>query len=124
MKKAAIAKGGSPVSLDGLEALEKEWMQGIEYLRQFRFIDSEHFVNKCLADNKSILCEGAQGSLLDIDFGSYPFVTSSNTVCAGACTGLGLAPSRIGEVYGIFKAELFYRFFERVSEKCRFFISL
>ena len=79
-------------------------MQSIDFLRQFRFIDSEHFVNKCLTNNKSILCEGAQGSLLDVDFGSYPFVTSSNTICAGACTGLGLAPSRIGEVYGIFKA--------------------
>ena len=104
LNAAAVAKGGTPVSLDGLEALEKEWMQGIEYLRGFRFIDSEHFVNKCLSEGKSILCEGAQGSLLDVDFGSYPFVTSSNTVCAGACTGLGLAPSRIGEVYGIFKA--------------------
>jgi len=89
---------------DGLEALEKEWMESIDYLSQFRLIDSEHFVNKVLAAGQSILCEGAQGSLLDIDFGSYPFVTSSNTICAGACTGLGLAPSRIGEVYGIFKA--------------------
>ena len=89
---------------DGLEALEKEWMESISYLRQFRLIDSEHYVNKALAAGQSILCEGAQGSLLDIDFGSYPFVTSSNTICAGACTGLGLAPSRIGEVYGIFKA--------------------
>ncbi|MBR3647567.1 MAG: adenylosuccinate synthase [Paludibacteraceae bacterium] len=104
LNAAAVAKGGSPVSLDGLEALEKEWMESIDYLRGFRFIDSEHFVNKCLSENKSILCEGAQGSLLDVDFGSYPFVTSSNTICAGACTGLGLAPSRIGEVYGIFKA--------------------
>jgi len=100
----AVANGGAPVSLDGLEALEKEWLRSIDYLRQFRFVDSEHMVNKYLSDNRSILCEGAQGSLLDIDFGSYPFVTSSNTVCAGACTGLGLAPSRIGEVYGIFKA--------------------
>ena len=104
LNAAAVAKGGTPVSLDGLEALEKEWMQGISFLRQFLIIDSEHFVNKCLAANKTILCEGAQGSLLDVDFGSYPFVTSSNTICAGACTGLGLAPSRIGEVYGIFKA--------------------
>ena len=104
LNAAAVAKGGTPVSLDGLEALEKEWMEGIDYLRTFRFIDSEHFANKCLAEGKSILCEGAQGSLLDVDFGSYPFVTSSNTICAGACTGLGLAPSRIGEVYGIFKA--------------------
>lgn len=104
LNRTALEKGGEPVSLDGLEALEAEWMQGVEYLRRFRFIDSEHFVNRCLNEDKSILCEGAQGSLLDVDFGSYPFVTSSNTVCAGACTGLGLAPSRIGEVYGIFKA--------------------
>ena len=104
LNATAVANGGTPVSLDGLEALEKEWMQSISFLRQFLFIDSEHFVNKALNAGKSILCEGAQGSLLDVDFGSYPFVTSSNTVCAGACTGLGLAPSRIGEVYGIFKA--------------------
>lgn len=104
LNHTALEKGGEPVSLENLEALEAEWMQGVEYLRRFRFIDSEHFVNRCLNEDKSILCEGAQGSLLDVDFGSYPFVTSSNTVCAGACTGLGLAPSRIGEVYGIFKA--------------------
>lgn len=104
LNRTAVAKGGEPVSMEGLETLETEWMQGVEYLRRFRFIDSEHFVNRCLNEDKSILCEGAQGSLLDVDFGSYPFVTSSNTVCAGACTGLGLAPSRIGEVYGIFKA--------------------
>lgn len=104
LNASAVANGGSPVSLEGLENLEKEWMQAIEYLRKFRFVDSEHFVNKALKQDQSILCEGAQGSLLDIDFGSYPFVTSSNTVCAGACTGLGIAPSRIGEVYGIFKA--------------------
>ena len=104
LNESAKMKGGMPVSLEGLEALEKQWMKGIEYLRQFRFVDSEHFVNKALAADQTILCEGAQGSLLDVDFGSYPFVTSSNTICAGACTGLGLAPSRIGEVYGIFKA--------------------
>lgn len=104
LNRTAVAKGGEPVSLEGLEILETEWMQGVEYLRRFRFIDSEHFANNCLREDKSILCEGAQGSLLDVDFGSYPFVTSSNTICAGACTGLGLAPSRIGEVFGIFKA--------------------
>ncbi|MDR0505299.1 MAG: adenylosuccinate synthase [Dysgonamonadaceae bacterium] len=87
-----------------LESLEKEWMEGIECLRRFRFIDSEHFINKELKNGKKILAEGAQGTMLDIDFGSYPFVTSSNTVCAGACTGLGAAPSKIGNVYGIFKA--------------------
>ena len=87
-----------------LTELEKAWLEGIEYLKQFHFVDSEHEVNNLLKDGKSVLCEGAQGTMLDIDFGSYPFVTSSNTVCAGACTGLGVAPNRIGEVYGIFKA--------------------
>ncbi|WP_294140611.1 adenylosuccinate synthase [uncultured Sanguibacteroides sp.] len=87
-----------------LSAVEKEWFEGIEYLKQFQLVDSEHEVNYTLKAGKSILAEGAQGTMLDIDFGSYPFVTSSNTVCAGACTGLGVAPSRIGEVFGIFKA--------------------
>lgn len=84
--------------------LEKKWLESIEYVKKFDLIDSEFFINKQLKDGKSVLCEGAQGSMLDVDFGSYPFVTSSNTICAGACTGLGLAPSKIGEVYGIFKA--------------------
>lgn len=83
---------------------EKEWFEGIEYLKKFELIDSEHVINNYLKEGKSILAEGAQGTMLDIDFGSYPFVTSSNTICAGACTGLGIAPNRIGEVYGIFKA--------------------
>jgi adenylosuccinate synthase len=83
---------------------EKTWMEGIEYLRGFRFIDSEHEVNKFIDEDVAILAEGAQGSMLDIDFGTYPFVTSSNTVCAGVCTGLGVAPTKIGDVYGIFKA--------------------
>ena len=83
---------------------EKEWMAGIDYLRGFRYIDSEHEVNEYINNDVAILAEGAQGSMLDIDFGTYPFVTSSNTVCAGACTGLGIAPSKIGDVYGIFKA--------------------
>ena len=87
-----------------LTVAEKEWLEGIEYLKQFELVDSEHEINRLLDDEKSILAEGAQGTMLDIDFGSYPFVTSSNTVCAGACTGLGVAPHRIGEVYGIFKA--------------------
>ncbi len=104
LNASAVAKGGTAVSLEGLEALEKEWMEAIAFLRGFQLVDSEHFVNKALNADKSILCEGAQGSLLDIDFGSYPFVTSSNTVCAGACTGLGIAPGKVGEVYGIFKA--------------------
>ena len=104
LNASAVAKGGTAVSMEGLEALEKEWMEAIAFLRGFQLVDSEHFVNKALQADKSILCEGAQGSLLDIDFGSYPFVTSSNTVSAGACTGLGIAPSKVGEVYGIFKA--------------------
>ncbi len=87
-----------------LEQIEKEWFEAIEYLRSFRLIDSEFLVNEVLSDGHAVLAEGAQGSLLDVDFGSYPFVTSSNTICAGACTGLGVAPSKIGEVYGIFKA--------------------
>lgn len=87
-----------------LTELEKEWFAGIDYLKTFNLIDSEHEINCSLDSGKTILCEGAQGTMLDIDFGSYPFVTSSNTVCAGACTGLGIAPNRIGEVYGIFKA--------------------
>ena len=84
--------------------LEQRWMEAIEYLKKFPIIDSEHSINNLLREEKSVLAEGAQGTMLDVDFGSYPFVTSSNTVCAGACTGLGIAPNRIGEVYGIFKA--------------------
>ncbi|MDY9918611.1 MAG: adenylosuccinate synthase [Proteiniphilum sp.] len=87
-----------------LPALEKPWFEGIEKMKEFTIIDSEHFINKHLAEGGSVLAEGAQGSMLDIDFGSYPFVTSSNTICAGACSGMGVAPGRIGEVYGIFKA--------------------
>ncbi|GHT49119.1 adenylosuccinate synthetase [Bacteroidia bacterium] len=87
-----------------LAALEKDWLEGIESIKRFKRIDSEHFINKALLEGKNILAEGAQGTMLDIDFGSYPFVTSSNTIAAGACTGLGVAPSKIGEVYGIFKA--------------------
>ncbi len=84
--------------------MEKAWLAGIEYLKNFRLIDSEQMINDLMNEGKSVLCEGAQGSLLDVDFGSYPFVTSSNTVCAGACTGLGVAPNRIANVYGITKA--------------------
>jgi len=83
---------------------ETGFMEGIELIKSLTLIDSEYEINKLLHEGKSILAEGAQGSLLDIDFGSYPFVTSSNTITAGTCTGLGLAPSRVGEVYGIFKA--------------------
>lgn len=83
---------------------EQKWMEGIDYLRQFSLVDSEHEVNRLIYEGKSILCEGAQGTMLDVDFGSYPYVTSSNTVCAGACIGLGIAPNKIGNVYGIMKA--------------------
>lgn len=86
------------------EEHEAEWLNAVEYMRSFNLIDGEYVVNKFLADNKKILAEGAQGSMLDIDFGSYPFVTSSSTTCAGACIGLGVAPGKIGSVYGIFKA--------------------
>lgn len=84
--------------------LEAKWLDAINYLKEYELIDSEHYINHLLADGKSVLCEGAQGTMLDVDFGSYPFVTSSNTICAGACSGLGVAPRRIGEVFGIFKA--------------------
>ncbi len=89
-----------------VEAMEKEWFDAIELLRDMHFIDSEHYLAQATKEGKKVLAEGAQGSLLDIDFGTYPFVTSSNTVAAGACTGLGIAPSKIGDVFGIFKAYL------------------
>ncbi len=87
-----------------LKELESEFFEAIEILRTLTFIDSEEYINNAIANGKSILAEGAQGSLLDIDFGTYPFVTSSNTTAAAACTGLGVAPNKIGEVFGIFKA--------------------
>ena len=87
-----------------LAETEKVWMEGIEYLKQFQIDDSEHEVGKLLKSGKTVLAEGAQGTMLDVDFGSYPFVTSSNTICAGACTGLGIGPNKIGEVFGIMKA--------------------
>ena len=87
-----------------LEELEPAFMEGIALMRTLNFVDSEHEMNRNILAGKQILAEGAQGSLLDIDFGSYPFVTSSNTITAGACTGLGVAPRHIGKVYGIFKA--------------------
>ena len=83
---------------------EKLWFDGLEQLSTMQIVEGELYINQALADGKKILAEGAQGTLLDIDFGSYPFVTSSNTIAAGACTGLGLAPSKLGEVLGIFKA--------------------
>jgi len=87
-----------------LEELEVEFFEAVDVLKSLKFIDSEEYLHQAQRDGKSILAEGAQGSLLDIDFGTYPFVTSSNTTAAGACTGLGIAPNTIGEVFGIFKA--------------------
>ncbi|MBD2756839.1 adenylosuccinate synthase [Spirosoma validum] len=87
-----------------LPQAESEFFGAVEFMKQFELTDSEYVINNALDKGKKILAEGAQGSLLDIDFGSYPFVTSSNTMAAGACTGLGVAPRQIGEVYGIFKA--------------------
>lgn len=85
------------------DAEEAAFMEAVEYLKEFRLIDCEYYVNETLK-TKTMLAEGAQGSMLDVDYGSYPFVTSSSTICAGACTGLGVAPSQIGHVFGIFKA--------------------
>ena len=87
-----------------LSEFEADWFAGIERLKRLEIIESEHYVNNELKAGKRILAEGAQGTLLDIDFGTYPFVTSSNTITAGTCTGLGVAPNRVGEVIGIFKA--------------------
>ena len=86
------------------EALDREFLEGIEYLKQFNLVDGEYFIDEQLKKGLRVLAEGAQGSMLDLDMGSYPFVTSSNTIAAGTCTGLGLAPSRVGRVMGIFKA--------------------
>lgn len=90
--------------LDQLAEMEANFFEAVEFVKTLNLIDSEYVVNEALASNKRILAEGAQGSLLDVDFGSYPYVTSSNTMAAGACTGLGVAPSKIGQVFGIFKA--------------------
>ena len=90
-----------PFDLDEAEA---RWMEDADYLKTFDIVDAEYETNALLDAGKAILAEGAQGSMLDVDFGSYPFVTSSSTACAGACTGLGVAPGRIGRVYGVFKA--------------------
>lgn len=87
-----------------LDELEKNWFKSLDTLNKFKHIESEHYIHQELRKGKKILAEGAQGTLLDIDFGSYPFVTSSNTITAGACTGLGIAPNQINDVFGIFKA--------------------
>ena len=86
------------------ESLEAKWLDAVDYLKGYELIDSENYINHLLDAGKSVLCEGAQGTMLDVDYGSYPFVTSSNTICAGACSGLGVAPNKIGEVFGIFTA--------------------
>ena len=110
LKKYDNAKAKHQLIINSLDykyditELETKWLESIEYLKNFTLIDCEYFINDLLRKNKSVLAEGAQGTMLDIDYGSYPFVTSSNTICAGCCTGLGIAPSNIGEVYGIFKA--------------------
>ena len=90
--------------LEILKALNYSDFEGIEYMKTFQLVDSEHEVNNFLKAGKSILCEGAQGTMLDVDFGSYPFVTSSNTICSGACSGLGIGPNKVGDVFGIMKA--------------------
>ncbi|WP_449032516.1 adenylosuccinate synthase [Porphyromonas sp.] len=95
---------GMGVEVPDLTQAEADFFAAVEYLRQFRFVDSEFVINNTLKSGKNILAEGAQGSMLDIDFGSYPFVTSSNTICAGSCVGMGVSPRAIGDVYGIFKA--------------------
>lgn len=96
----------SALKFDGVsfDEYENKWMQSINLLRMFKFVDSEVFINQQLAEGKTVLAEGAQGTMLDVDFGSYPFVTSSNTICAGVCSGLGIAPSKVGKVFGVFKA--------------------
>ena len=84
--------------------IEKTWLEGIEFMKNFQFVEGEYAVNNYLKEGKSVLCEGAQGTMLDVDFGSYPFVTSSNSFCAGACSGLGIGPNMIGDVFGFMKA--------------------
>lgn len=107
--EALVAKHKTTLSfyshpLDELPGMEEQFFAAVEFFKTLNLIDSEYVVNDALDSKKRILAEGAQGSLLDVDFGSYPFVTSSSTMAAGACTGLGVAPSKIGEVFGIFKA--------------------
>ena len=109
LHQSTIEKMGIDVSeilLDGLDfdAYEKRWLESLQLMKRFSFINSEYFINEQLLKGKRILAEGAQGRLLDIDFGSYPFVTSSNTISAGVCTGLGIPPNKVGRVLGVFKA--------------------
>ena len=105
LERYNVLRAAHQEQLGGIELPDDSaWLHAIEEMKQFPIMDNEIIVNNMLREDKGILAEGAQGSLLDIDFGTYPFVTSSNTLCAGACTGLGVAPQHIGEVYGIFKA--------------------
>lgn len=99
-----LRRMGANIDSEALALAQDKWIEAVEYLRGFNIEDTSYLVNDLLSDNKKILCEGAQGTMLDVDFGSYPYVTSSNTVAAGACSGLGVAPNRVGDVYGIFKA--------------------
>ena len=87
-----------------LKEYEKGWFEGIEMLKKFQISDTEYLLNNLAGNGKKVLAEGAQGTMLDVDFGTYPYVTSSNTISAGACTGLGISPKRIGDIFGIFKA--------------------
>lgn len=105
-KITSLGSDISNILIDGYSFAEYEtaWLMCIQYLRQFEFIDCEYYINEALDNGKKVLAEGAQGTMLDVDFGSYPFVTSSNVIAAGVCSGLGIAPSRIGKVYGVFKA--------------------
>ena len=103
-KHLEILKNFEGAEVDQLETLEREFLESIDALRTFKIVDSEHYLHQAQKEGKKILAEGAQGSLLDVDFGTYPFVTSSTTTAAGACTGLGVAPNKIKEVFGIFKA--------------------
>jgi adenylosuccinate synthase len=106
--KTIIASGYDPdeFMIDGLPLndYQAKWFAAADFMKEFKFIDSEYFINDALDRGLRVLAEGAQGSLLDVDFGSYPFVTSSNTIAAGVCSGLGVAPGRIGKVFGVFKA--------------------
>jgi len=106
--KAAVEKHLAILSIYNykfdLKEFEKGWFEGVELMKQFQLLNTEYYINELRLSGKSILAEGAQGALLDIDFGTYPFVTSSNTISSGACTGLGVSPRSIGEVFGIFKA--------------------
>jgi adenylosuccinate synthase len=102
-KHLALAKQFGTVEYD-LEGEEQKWFSCLEQLKQLEQIDCEYYINNAITKGKKILAEGAQGSLLDIDYGTYPYVTSSNTITAGVCSGLGIAPNKIGEVIGITKA--------------------